>query len=177
MASSGNSLHWHKGRGSWESAGCQVPSLPQSSCGLCWLDLVQCGRSTCVEDIGICLGQAFKKALGDKRGICRYGDMLLPMDEALILSAADLSGRSFLVYELQIPTEKIGTFDTQLTEEFFTAFVSNAGITLHLRQLSGKNSHHIVEGAFKSVARSLRKAVAIDPDFSGEVPSTKGVLA
>ena len=97
--------------------------------------------------------------------------------EALILSAADLSGRSFLVYELQIPTEKIGTFDTQLTEEFFTAFVSNAGITLHLRQLSGKNSHHIVEGAFKSVARSLRKAVAIDPDFSGEVPSTKGVLA
>ena len=129
-----------------------------------------------VEDIGICLGQAFKKALGDKRGICRYGDMLLPMDEALILSAADLSGRSFLVYELSIPTEKIGTFDTQLTEEFFTAFVSNAGITLHLRQLSGKNSHHIVEGAFKSVARSLRKAVAIDPDFSGEVPSTKGVL-
>ena len=130
-----------------------------------------------VEDIGICLGQAFKKALGDKRGICRYGDMLLPMDEALILSAADLSGRSFLVYELQIPTEKIGTFDTQLTEEFFTAFAANAGITLHIRQLSGKNSHHIVEGAFKSVARALRKAVAIDPDFSDEVPSTKGVLA
>ena len=130
-----------------------------------------------VEDIGICLGKAFKKALGDKRGICRYGDMLLPMDEALILSAADLSGRSFLVYELQIPTEKIGTFDTQLTEEFLTAFAANAGITLHIRQLSGKNSHHIVEGAFKSVARSLRKAVAIDPDFSGEVPSTKGVLA
>ena len=129
-----------------------------------------------VEDIGICLGQAFKKALGDKRGICRYGYMLLPMDEALILSSSDLSGRSFLVYELSIPTEKIGTFDTQLTEEFFTAFASNAGITLHIRQLGGKNSHHIVEGAFKSVARSLRKAVAIDPDCSGEVPSTKGVL-
>ena len=129
-----------------------------------------------VEDIGICLGKAFNEALGDKRGICRYGDMLLPMDEALILSAADLSGRGLLVYELQIPTEKIGSFDTQLAEEFFTAFAANAGITLHIRQLCGRNSHHIVEGAFKSVARALRKAVAIDPDCSGEVPSTKGVL-
>ena len=130
-----------------------------------------------VEDIGICLGQAFKKALGDKRGVCRYGDTILPMDEALILSAVDLSGRSYLVYALDFPTEKIGAFDCQLTEEFFIAFAANAALTLHLRQLNGKNSHHIAEGAFKSVARSLRKAVAIDPEFSGDVPSTKGVLA
>ncbi len=130
-----------------------------------------------VEDIGICLGQAFKKALGDKRGICRYGDTLLPMDEALVLSAVDISGRSYLVYALDLPTEKIGSFDTQLGEEFFIAFAANAGVTLHLRQLSGKNSHHILEGAFKSAARSLRKAVSIDPDFSEDVPSTKGVLA
>ena len=130
-----------------------------------------------VEDIGICLGRAFREALGDKRGICRYGDTLLPMDEALIQSAVDISGRSFLVFDLDIPTEKIGTFDTELVEEFFTAFTANAGLTLHLRQLSGKNSHHIVEGAFKSVARSLRKAVAVDPEFADDVPSTKGVLA
>lgn len=130
-----------------------------------------------VEDIGICLGRAFRDALGEKRGVCRYGDALLPMDEALILAAADLSGRSFLVYALELPTEKIGSFDTQLVEEFFTAFVSNAGLTLHLRQLSGKNSHHIAEGSFKAAARALRKAVAIDPEFSGEVPSTKGILA
>ena len=130
-----------------------------------------------VEDIGICLGRAFREALGDKRGICRYGDTLLPMDEALIQSAVDISGRSFLVFGLDIPTEKIGTFDTELVEEFFTAFTANAGLTLHLRQLSGKNSHHIVEGAFKSVARSLRKAVAVDPEFADDVPSTKGVLA
>ena len=130
-----------------------------------------------VEDIGICLGRAFREALGNKRGIRRYGDTALPMDETLILSAVDLSGRSFLVYELEIPTEKIGTFDTELVEEFFIAFASNAALTLHLRQLSGKNSHHIVEGAFKSVARSLREAVSIDPAFSDDVPSTKGVLA
>ena len=130
-----------------------------------------------VEDIGICFGKAFREALGDKRGISRYGDALLPMDEALILSAVDISGRAFLVYALEIPTEKIGSFDTELVEEFFIAFAANAGLTLHIRQLSGKNSHHIVEGAFKSVARSLRKAVAIDPDFSDDVPSTKGVLA
>lgn len=129
-----------------------------------------------VEDIGICLGKAFKEALGDKRGIVRYGDITLPMDEALILSAADISGRSFLVYGLEIPTEKVGSFDTELVEEFFTAFVSNAGITLHIKQLAGKNSHHIIEGTFKSVARSLRKAVAIDPDCADELPSTKGVL-
>ena len=130
-----------------------------------------------VEDIGICLGKAFSQALGDKRGICRYGDITLPMDEALILSAVDISGRAFLVYDLDIPTEKVGTFDTELVEEFFIAFAANAGITLHIRQLAGRNAHHIIEGAFKSVARSLRKAVAIDPDCADEVPSTKGVLA
>lgn len=130
-----------------------------------------------VEDIGICLGKAFREALGEKRGIRRYGDAALPMDEALVLSAVDVSGRSCLVYALEVPTEKIGTFDTELAEEFFTAFAANAGLTLHIRQLSGRNSHHIVEGAFKSVARSLRKAVAIDPEFSHDVPSTKGVLA
>ena len=129
-----------------------------------------------VEDIGICLGRAFREALGDKRGICRYGDTTLPMDEALILTAADVSGRSFLCFDLPIPTEKVGTFDTELVEEFFIAFCSNAGITLHIRELAGKNSHHIIEGCFKSVARSLRKAVAIDPDAAGELPSTKGVL-
>lgn len=128
------------------------------------------------EDIGICLGKAFREALGDKRGIRRYGDTALPMDEALILSAVDLSGRSHLVYALEPPTEKVGSFDTELAEEFFIAFAANAALTLHLRQLSGKNSHHILEGAFKSVARSLREAVSIDPDFTDEVPSTKGVL-
>lgn len=130
-----------------------------------------------VEDIGICLGKAFSEAVGDKRGICRYGDITLPMDEALILSAVDISGRAYLVYDLDIPTEKVGTFDTELVEEFFIAFASNAGITLHIRQLAGRNAHHIIEGAFKSVARSLRKAVAIDPACADEVPSTKGVLA
>ena len=129
-----------------------------------------------VEDIGICLGQAFAQALGDKRGICRYGSTTLPMDEALILSAVDLSGRGVLGYALDIPTEKVGTFDTQLTEEFFLAFVRTGALTLHLQQLAGKNSHHIIEGAFKSVARSLRQAVAMDPRFPGAVPSTKGVL-
>ena len=129
-----------------------------------------------VEDIGICLGQAFAAALGDKRGICRYGQTLLPMDEALILSAVDLSGRGLLSYDLRIPTEKVGTFDTELTEEFFLAFTRTAACTLHLRQLAGTNSHHIIEGAFKSAARSLRQACAIDAAFAGEIPSTKGVL-
>ena len=129
-----------------------------------------------VEDIGIALGQAFSRALGDKKGITRYGSMLLPMDESLILSAVDISGRGFLAYELQIPTEKVGTFDTELTEEFFRALAHNAGITLHLRQLAGKNSHHIIEGAFKSAARSLKTAVAVDPELQDEIPSTKGVL-
>jgi len=129
-----------------------------------------------VEDIGICLGQAFREALGDKKGICRYGDCILPMDEALILSAADISGRSWLEMDLPIPAEKIGTFDTELVREFWIAFTSNAGITLHIRELSGINSHHIVEGAFKSVARSLRKAAAIDRDFPEDIQSTKGLL-
>ena len=129
-----------------------------------------------VEDIGIALGQAFSKALGDKKGITRYGSMLLPMDESLILSAVDLSGRGLLIYELQIPTEKVGAFDTELTEEFFRALAHNGGMTLHLKQISGKNSHHIIEGAFKSIARSLKTAVAIDPAMENEVPSTKGVL-
>ena len=128
------------------------------------------------EDIGICLGKAFANALGDKAGIYRYGDITLPMDEALILAAVDISGRSYLGYALEIPTEKVGSFDTELVEEFWIAFTSNAGLDLHLRQLAGKNSHHIIEGAFKAAGRALRKAVAIDPDFADEMPSTKGVL-
>ena len=129
-----------------------------------------------VEDVGIALGQAFAKALGDKRGIRRYGDCTLPMDEALILSAVDISGRAYLGDELEIPAEKVGTFDTELVEEFWLGFVRNAGITLHIRQLAGKNSHHIIEGAFKSVARSLREAVSYDEAFADEIPSTKGLL-
>jgi imidazoleglycerol-phosphate dehydratase len=129
-----------------------------------------------VEDIGISLGKAFREALGDKKGITRYGSTILPMDESLILSAVDLSGRGLLVYDLRIPAEKVGTFDTELTEEFFRAFAHNAGATLHVKQLEGKNSHHIIEGTFKSVARSLKIAVAIDADFAEEIPSTKGVL-
>ena len=129
-----------------------------------------------VEDIGIALGQAFAQALGDKRGIIRYGDCTLPMDEALILTAVDISGRSYLSYDLDIPTQKVGTFDTELVEEFYLAFVRNAGLTLHIRQLAGRNSHHIIEGAFKSVARSLKQAVAIDKTYFDEIPSTKGVL-
>ena len=129
-----------------------------------------------VEDVGIVLGQAFTEALGDKKGIFRYGDTILPMDEALILSAVDLSGRSYLGYALQIPTFRVGNFDTELVEEFFWGFVRNAGATLHIRQLAGSNSHHIIEGAFKSVARSLRAAVAIDPANADQIPSTKGVL-
>ena len=129
-----------------------------------------------VEDVGIALGQAFAKALGDKKGICRYGSMILPMDEALILSAVDLSGRDYLGYALDIPTQKVGTFDTELVEEFFLGFVRNAACTLHIRKATGSNSHHIIAGAFKSVARSLRQAVAIDPACAGEIPSTKGVL-
>ena len=127
-----------------------------------------------VEDIGICLGQAFQAALGDKRGITRYGSFLLPMDEALILSAVDISGRSCLSYGLDIPTEKIGAFDTELVEEFFLGFTRNCPMSLHLRQLAGTNSHHIVEGAFKSVGRALKAAVALDG--SNDIPSTKGVL-
>ncbi len=129
-----------------------------------------------VEDVGIALGQAFTQALGDKKGICRYADTTLAMDESLILSSVDISGRSCLGYALDIPTQKVGTFDTELTEEFWLGFVRNALMTLHIRQLAGTNSHHIIEGTFKSVARSLRKAVAIDRMFADDVPSTKGVL-
>ncbi len=129
------------------------------------------------EDVGICLGQAFREALSDKRGICRYGSCTLPMDEALILAACDLSGRSFLGYALDIHTEKVGTFDTELVEEFFLAFSREAALNLHLRSLAGQNTHHIIEGAFKATARALRDAVKIDPDFKDEIPSTKGVLS
>ena len=129
-----------------------------------------------VEDIGIVLGKAFAEALGDKRGINRYGDAILSMDEALILASLDFSGRDFLDFGLNIPAQKVGSFDTELVEEFFYAFVRNAGCALHIRQMAGKNSHHIIEGAFKAVARSLRMAVAIDPEFAESVPSTKGVL-
>lgn len=129
-----------------------------------------------VEDIGIALGQAFEQALGDKRGIVRYGSFILPMDETLILSAVDISGRSYLNYDLHIPTQKVGTFDTELTEEFFLGFVRNANLTLHLKQLEGKNSHHIIEGTFKSFGRTMKQAVAIDENFRDEIPSTKGVL-
>lgn len=129
-----------------------------------------------VEDIGIALGTAFSQALGDKRGICRYGDTMLPMDEALILTAVDLSGRSFLGFDLPIPTQKVGEFDTELVEEFWLGFVRKAECTLHIKELAGGNSHHIIEGAFKSAARSLKKAVLIDPVYADEIPSTKGVL-
>jgi len=146
-----------------------------------------------VEDIGIALGTAFADALGDKKGIVRYGSCILPMDESLILSAVDLSGRDFLGYELPIPDEKVtienglsmdlpiptkqvGSFDTELVQEFWLGFVRNAGATLHIRKLAGTNSHHIIEGTFKSVARTLRDAVAIDPRFADAIPSTKGVL-
>lgn len=128
------------------------------------------------EDVGICLGQAFALALGDKVGICRYGSILLPMDEALIAAAVDCSGRGYLGYDLAIPTEKVGTFDTELVKEFWLAFTRTAAVTLHIKQLAGENSHHIIEGAFKAVARALRQAVAIDPDAADEIPSTKGVL-
>ena len=129
-----------------------------------------------VEDIGIALGKAFFDALGDKRGIYRYGDTILPMDEALIMSAVDFSGRSYLGYDLEIPTEKVGDFDTELAQEFFLGFIRNAECSLHIKMLSGKNTHHILEGAFKSVARTLRKAVQLDEEFKNEIPSTKGVL-
>jgi len=129
-----------------------------------------------VEDVGICLGKAFLEAVGDKKGIKRYGDKILPMDEALILSAVDISGRDYLGYALDIPSYKVGDFDTELCEEFFKAFVREAKITLHIRQLAGTNSHHIIEGAFKSVARSLSIATETDARYADEIPSTKGVI-
>ena len=129
-----------------------------------------------VEDIGIALGDAFKSALGDMRGITRYGSFILPMDEALIMTAVDISGRAHLSYGLTIPAQKVGDFDTELTEEFYFGFVRHAAVTLHIKQLSGTNSHHIIEGAFKSVARSHAAAVKIDQNRKDEIPSTKGVL-
>lgn len=129
-----------------------------------------------VEDVGIALGEAFYAALGDKRGIHRYGDTVLPMDEALILTAVDFSGRAFLGYLVELPTEKVGDFDTELCEEFWYGFVRKAECALHIRMLSGRNSHHIIEGIFKSAARTLREAVAVDAAFADEIPSTKGVL-
>lgn len=143
---------------------------------------LSCRGDTCVddhhtvEDIGICLGDAFARALGDKRGIVRYGSCTLPMDEALILTAVDISGRGMLCYALDIPTQKVGRFDTELTKEFLIAFARRSDMTVHVRQLAGENSHHIIEGAFKSLARSLRTAVSIDGRFAREIPSTKGVL-
>lgn len=128
------------------------------------------------EDIGIVLGSALREALGDKRGISRYGDIILPMDEALILCACDVSGRSCLVFDADFPTEKIGSFDTELVQELFEAFTRSSGITLHIRKLSGANSHHIAEGIFKAFARCLAKACGIDEKRKDEIPSTKGVI-
>lgn len=136
-----------------------------------WVD----GHHT-TEDIGIALGRAFKEAIGDKRGIHRYGSTILPMDEALILSAVDISGRAYLQYYMNIPAPMVGDFDTELLREFFVAFAFNSAITLHIKQLDGVNSHHLIEGAFKSVARTLKKAVAIDEAMKNEIPSSKGVL-
>ena len=141
----------------------------------CWGDTYVDDHHT-VEDIGICLGDALRQALGDKRGIARYGSCILPMDEALVLTAVDLSGRGLLCCDLDIPTEKVGTFDTELTEEFLMALARRGDMTVHVRQLAGRNSHHIIEGTFKSLARSLSQAVALDPRSAGEIPSTKGVL-
>ena len=129
-----------------------------------------------VEDIGICLGKAFLEALGDKKGICRYGDIILPMDETLIMCATDISGRDYLGFALDIPSPRVGDFDTELCEEFMLAFVREAKLTLHIRQLAGKNSHHIIEGTFKALGRTLAKATAIDQRFKDEIPSTKGVI-
>ena len=136
-----------------------------------WVD----GHHT-TEDIGIALGQAFKEAIGDKRGIHRYGSTILPMDEALILSAVDISGRAYLQYYMNIPAPMVGDFDTELLREFFVAFAFNSAITLHVKQLDGVNSHHIIEGAFKSFARTLKTAVKIEEEYKDEIPSTKGVL-
>ncbi len=128
------------------------------------------------EDVGICLGTALREALGDKAGIVRYGDIILPMDETLILCAVDISGRAHLSYDVTPPTEKVGDFDTELVKEFLLGFVRSAQLTLHVRQMAGENSHHILEGVFKALGRTLSKAVAIDPKRVGEIPSTKGAL-
>ena len=128
------------------------------------------------EDIGICLGQAFAKALGDCKGIYRYGDIILPMDETLMLCAVDVSGRPYLGYSVEIPSQRVGDFDTELAEEFWVAFVRHAGMTLHFKQFAGKNSHHIIEAEFKAAARVLAKACAVNPAKADQIPSTKGVL-
>ncbi len=128
------------------------------------------------EDIGIALGDAFNTALGDKKGIVRYGNFLLPMDESLVLCAVDISGRSHLEYSLDMRAKKVGNFDTELVEEFFEAFARNAKITLHITKLNGKNAHHIIEAAYKAVARALKQAVTIEQEYKDEIPSTKGVL-
>lgn len=129
-----------------------------------------------VEDVGIALGEALKAALGEKRGVARYGSCMLPMDEALVLSALDLSGRGSLRYSANIPSQKVGSFDTELVEEFFLALSRAAGITLHIKQLDGENSHHIIEAMFKALGRALKQAVAVDAAYANEIPSTKGVL-
>ena len=129
-----------------------------------------------VEDIGICMGDALAQALGDCRGITRYADCFLPMDESLVLVAVDISGRGSLTLDLPLPAQKVGTFDTELVEEFLTGFARRAGITLHVRLIAGKNTHHIIEAAFKGIGRVLRRAVAVDPEFASEIPSSKGVL-
>ena len=128
------------------------------------------------EDIGICLGKAFKEALGDMRGITRYADIILPMDEALILCATDISGRSYLGLDLPLTSTRVGDFDNELVEEFLIAFVNNASLTLHIKELAGKNTHHIIEGTFKALGRTLAKAVKINEEYKNEIPSTKGVL-
>lgn len=143
---------------------------------------VQCKGDTHVdyhhtaEDVAICLGQAFKEALGDKKGITRYGSMILPMDEALILCAVDIGGRAYLNFDAVIPTEKVGDFDTELVKEFMTALAREMNMNLHIKMLAGENSHHIIEGMFKAMARALKEAVKIDPEFADEIPSTKGIL-
>lgn len=129
-----------------------------------------------VEDCGIVLGAALRQAIGEKRGIVRYGSSLLPMDETLIMAALDFSGRGGCYWDVQIPTQRVGSFDTELAQEFFIAFAQNAQITLHLRQIAGRNSHHILEAAFKAVARALKEAVAVDPRIADQIPSTKGAL-
>lgn len=130
-----------------------------------------------VEDLGICLGMAFAEALGDKKGIMRYADSTLPMDETLVLTAVDISGRAHLSFTAPMPASKVGDFDTELVKEFFEAFVRTAGVTLHIRLLAGENTHHIIEGIFKSFARTMRAACAIDKENADEIPSTKGLLA
>ncbi len=138
-------------------------------------DLQVDGHHT-VEDVGIVLGQAFGRALGDKHGIVRYGDIVLPMDETLVLAAVDISGRGGLYWNMDVPLQMLGSFDTALSKEFFIAFATNAGITLHVQQLAGENAHHIVEALFKAVARALRAAVEIDPNAPNALPTTKGAL-